>query len=327
MRMRSALFVFMPLAALLAGCPVWGSNDDDGGGSNPDECRTHGDCRIGYYCDASEDECTPSETCDDDEDCDASEHCDFRDTCVPDVPGGCRTTADCSGSEVCVEGFCRNVTTGPDNEVCQFNYQCGGGRICVDNVCTPQCTNDASCGSGQSCVSNRCVPNNDQCDRSSDCDDDAHCVDGRCLPDCRDSGTCEDGQDECSTDDQFCRPDWQPNGFCDDDSDCNAATGSVCDLVDHVCRVKCGGCTVDTDCRPMGSGTATCDTGSGLCVFDSGDPDGTATAGEFCQLRDVQLQICDAGDGYCHTTSEGVAECQTPADCDAGESCEDGQCE
>lgn len=323
MRMRSALFAFMPLAALLSGCPVWGSNGG-GGGSNPAVCRTNGDCRTGYYCEDLTDACVMSPTCDTDGDCTSAQHCDFRDTCVPDVVGGCRTTADCSGTDVCVEGFCRNATNDATNEVCQFNYECGGGRFCINSTCVTPCTSNAACGSGQSCTNNRCVTNPNECDTTRDCDGSEHCVEGRCLEDCQGSPTCSNAQDACNAEDDFCRPDWEPRGFCDGNEDCNTAAGSVCDLADHVCRVRCGGCTVDADCRPMGAGTATCN--AGLCVIDSSDIDMNATANEFCQSRDVQLAVCDAGDGYCHTLSEGTVECQTQANCGAGEICTDGQC-
>lgn len=326
MRMRSALFVFMPLATFLAGCPVWGS---DGGGSvtNPPVCRTNGDCRTGFYCEDSSEVCVMSPTCTDDGDCSSAQHCDFRDTCVPDVVGGCRTTADCGANQACVEGFCRNATDDSTNEVCQFNYECGGGRLCIDSTCVFPCTSAAQCGSGQLCTDNRCVADPSECNTSNDCSSSEHCVDGRCLEDCRTSNTCTSAQDECNDNDDFCRPDWQPSGFCDGNEDCNQAAGSVCDLTDNVCRVRCGGCGTDADCRPMGAGSATCNMGTGLCEIDSSDIDAVATANEFCQSRDVQLAVCEAGDGYCHTLSEGSVECQTQADCGAGESCTDGQCE
>lgn len=326
MRMRSALFAFLPLATLLAGCPVWGSNGN-GGGSNPSVCRTHGDCRTGYYCDEDLDACVMSPTCDDDDECTSAQYCDFRDTCVPDAPGACRTTADCTGAQVCVEGSCRNATNDASNEVCQFDYECGGGRKCVNNNCVAQCTGNADCGSGQTCTGNLCVTNPNECDTTRDCPSNEHCVEGRCLADCRGTSTCSDPQDACNDADDFCRPDWQPSGFCDGNEDCDQAAGSVCDLTDHVCRVRCGGCDEDADCRPMGAGSATCNMGTGLCVIDSSDIDMVATANEFCQSRDVQLAVCEAADGYCHTLSEGTVECQTQANCGAGESCIDGKCD
>ena len=201
------------------------------------ECRTHGDCVQGEYCDSSTDTCTDSNTCTDDSACSDGFICDFRDTCVPEVPGACRADNDCAATERCIEGFCRT----PEN-FCQLSLDCAAGQSCVDGACIYLCVDDSSCGSGSSCQDTLCQPVS-ECQNSSECGADEHCVEGRCLADCQTSASACGAADYCG-DDAFCRPDWRGTPFCRNDSDCDS--GSRC--VEGSCRTPCPGGT-DLECR------------------------------------------------------------------------------
>jgi hypothetical protein len=301
----SALFT-LPLVMLLGGCPVWGSDNSSGGGTT-DSCRTHGDCDVGTYCDGSG-RCVASNTCASDVQCTLSQNCDFRDTCVPDVAGACRYDADCESTDVCIEGFCREVGV----ETCQFDLECATNN-CVDNACTPTCSSTSQCGSGQVCnnLTGRCEVNATECDTSSQCSGNEHCVDRRCLPDCE-SSSCSDAQDTCG-DDHFCRPSWEQAGFCSSNTQC--APGSTCDIPTGVCRIVC------TAASPLVTG------------YSGGSCGGSfATADCACQSADAQFPTCgitsSAGDDdFCRTAGEQMSDCQTRSDCASNQHCVDGACE
>ena len=155
--------------------------------------------------------------------------------------------ADCTGEDVCVEGFCRDPL-----DACQFAYECGPGQACINGGCAPICGSDDDCGSGATCQGGFCRPT-PECTTTAECGSGEHCVDGRCLPDCRGGESC-DALDYCAEDD-FCRPDWRRDPFCDDDGDC--AMGSIC--VDGACRTPCPSGTND-QCLMTDVSLTVCDT-------------------------------------------------------------------
>lgn len=289
---------------LLGGCPVWG-----GGGTSgpvPGSCRTNGDCAAGTYCSATTNKCVASIPCASDSACTSTQNCDFRNTCVPDVTNACRTDIDCSGGDVCVEGFCRT----PGIDTCQFDLECASG-LCVDSACTSSCTNASQCGSGQVCTGNRCVNDPTECTATSGCSSGEHCVSGRCLADCT-SSSCTNSNDACG-DDHFCHPDWQQSGFCNNNSDC--APGSVCQISTGICRISC------TAGSPLVTGYS-----GGACggAFSNADC--------ACQSADTQFPTCGlsstpADDDYCRTIGEQVSDCEVQSDCAANQHCVDGSCE
>lgn len=242
-------------------------------------CVTHGDCAEGRAC--VDDECTPTSVCGLDGDCSdagAGYVCDERGTCVP---GSSCSAATCMNG-VCIDGTCR-----PNDQVCQFNRDCGTGRACVNNECTELCGAGRECPTGQECVGGLCrdrTGGDPECTLSSDCPMGDHCDGGICRDGCTTDTQCADSE---YCDAGLCRPDWHPEPFCTTDADC--AMGSRC--VDGVCRTPCPGAT-----------------------------------NEECMRFDVQLTMCGS-DGYCYTQNESNPECRTAADCAAtSEDCIDGIC-
>ena len=221
----------------------------DGGQDAGLSCRTDGDCAAGFYCDDTTRVCAPSSTCSTDAECTTATFvCDFRDTCVPLVSGACRSADDCSGTEACIEGFCRAET-----DYCAVNTDCGASRVCLNGACTDLCFggSDETCGSGQACVDGYCRADTSECSASAECEAGEYCVGGRCLPDCE-SAACADADDVCG-DDSFCRPDWTESPFCSGPSDC--ASGSDC--VSGVCRTPCPTGT-DEECTMTDPDLAVC---------------------------------------------------------------------
>lgn len=201
----------------------------------PTMCRLDGDCTVGSWCDDGT--CTPSGACTADTECATGFWCDFRGTCVPRDPDACRAHADCTGTELCIEGYCR-----ARDAACELDRDCAPGNLCVNSECTEPCTADDTCSAGDTCQDNFCRPAS-ECDTSSSCARGEHCVDERCLPDCLPPGTTCTAGSYCAPEDQLCRPDWEPEPFCAEDSDCMA--GRTC--LDGVCRTPCDTMT-DAEC-------------------------------------------------------------------------------
>lgn len=315
-----ALWLALPLAALLPGCPVYlgpgerpacemtsecpsGLECIGGRCTSTVECSATVACPAGEVCNAGTCEpgpttcrthgdcapgamcdagiCEPSTLCTVDSECDTGFWCDFRGTCVPRDPAACRTTADCDTSEICIEGSCRART-----DTCQFDYQCPAGSSCVNAECTDVCTTDSDCAAGDVCTDHFCRAGQD-CTTSATCATGEHCVDARCLPDCRTAG-CAAGS-YCD-EDQFCHPSWQEEPFCSFDSDCQ--TGRVCRM--GVCRTPCETMT-DAECM-------TIDATLPLCRLDSA-----------------------IGDYFCAAT-DAAPECHFAEECTAPESCVNAIC-
>jgi hypothetical protein len=287
MRRLPLLALLLPVALMLGGCPVWGP--DDGTRRAPDApppvgdtCESDHDCPLGAICDFtdgvcvegcySDDDCPLGAICDldagmctegcySDDDCPVGRYCDPEiDRCVSDA-GGCDTTSDCSGSQVCVEGGCRD-----QESTCQFNNQCGAGRACVNNACVDLCTSDATCGSGTACIGGLCRPVA-ECSHGGHCGAGQDCVGGRCLTDCSEGGVCPSSADMCD-EDGYCRPDWRPRPFCTTEAQC--ADGRLC--VDGSCRTPCPTGT-DLECQSYDHQLQVCG-GDNLCYTgNEADPE------------------------------------------------------
>jgi len=270
-------------------------------------CVTHGDCDVAFMCDISS--CEPSITCTGDAECQTSpagagSWCDYRGTCVPHGTGDCRTAADCTNGDLCVEGRC---TTLPNP--CQFQYDCPAGTACVNAECTAICTSDAGCVAGDTCSPDHfCQPEVD-CETSAMCATGEHCVGGRCLVDCHGSslGMCPTAGRETSYcgDDSFCHPSWQPAVTCTIDAahpgpQGNCQTGRHC--LAHVCRTPC----------PDGAM-------------------GSAQGNAQCLTMDSTLPYClldtASGEYLCNATMTGTASCRLSSDCAGGQDCVNAACQ
>jgi hypothetical protein len=262
-------------------------------------CETHGDCPVGQMCDVQA--CTASTTCHADADCTMSGFwCDFRGTCVPHTTGQCRTGADCTGGDLCIEGVCTHASA-----TCQFEYDCPPGTACVNAQCTGVCAQDSDCVAGDSCntTSHFCEPTVD-CETSAMCAGGEHCVNGRCLNDCHASGsTCTGGAHQtayCATGgDSFCHPSWQPAAFCPATP---CAAGRTC--LSGVCRTPC---TIDTTHPAPGGNCGTIDAALPYCVMDTAS----------------NMTLCSA------TMSGMTPQCRTNADCTSSTQhlCVNAQCQ
>lgn len=307
----------LPLATLLAGCPIY---FDDGGGHRPPVhrdggtirvdaggpiplCRSDRDCAAGMICETAvgicvpgpvtclvdgdcptgdacvAGTCEPAPTCTTDNTCGVGEWCDGRGTCIDPPAGACRTVADCAAGQVCVGGACQDVA-----DTCQFNRECGAGTVCLDNACTPICNASTPCPSGTVCIDSYCQAAT-ECATSSDCAAGEHCVGGQCFVDCHLGAGCPVG--EFCADDGFCRADWREVPVCVLDSDC--MTGRVCR--EGVCRTPC-------------------------------------TDDASCQRRDAQVPLCRpvGAELFCFAATEGAPECRVATDCAGLEHCIDGDC-
>jgi hypothetical protein len=310
---NSRVYSFLPLVALLAGCPVYGSGPVHRGVNVscvddydcPSDaycdwesnecfaydfgiCLTDGDCPVGSYCDYTDGGCyIPAVAeCSVALDCQSGFECDFRDTCRPETFGTCLIDGDCSAASACIDNLCT-----PLADTCRFDFQCAAGFACANNRCQMLCGPETRCPSGTSCQDNLCQPNFGECVDSTECPDLAtNCVEGTCLRRC-DQG-CEQATEVCDPQ-GFCRartlPDPNaPTPFCRDDSDCN---GTLC--VEGVCRTEC---------------------------------DITAPApDDLCASYDGQVPLCGP-DNLCYAESELLSNCSVQSDCLSGESCIDGRC-
>lgn len=179
--------------------------------------------------------------------------CDYRGTCVPRPPNGCRSHADCSVGNLCIEGYCRTRS-----ETCEFDTQCRVG-VCVNNECTLTCTRNVQCAAGDTCRGGFCRPAN-ECVTSSTCDDGEHCVDGRCLLNCQAGEAVCSLESHCALEDQFCRPNWAPKPLCHEDTGCRFGTRCVSGLCRFECTTHEACQRIDTQlrfCLPEG-GTSYC---------------------------------------------------------------------
>ncbi len=310
---HSRVFSLLPLALLLAGCPVYGSGPVQRGVQVscqsdydcPSDafcdwesnecfaydfgiCLTDGDCPVGSYCDFEDGGCyIPAVAeCLGDVDCQSGYECDFRDTCRPESYGTCLVDGDCSEGSLCIENLCT-----PLAETCRFDFQCAAGFACTNNRCQMLCGPETRCPSGTSCQDSLCQPNFGECIDSSECPDLAtNCVEGTCLRRC-DQG-CDAATEVCDAQ-GFCRartlPDPNaPTPFCRDDLDCN---GTLC--VEGVCRTECD--------------------------ISASAPD------DICASYDGQVPLCGS-DNLCYAESELLSDCSAQSECLSGESCVNGSC-
>lgn len=265
-------------------------------------CETHGDCDPGRMCDitATSGSCVPSTTCTSDATCMTGFWCDYRDTCVPRNPGQCRSQADCTGTDRCIEGTCHTLPT-----TCQFAYDCPAGTACVNAECTAVCHAETDCAAGDTCNTHThfCEPMVD-CSTSAMCPTGDHCVDGRCLADCHTGASCPTSGVEtsyCDPADHFCHPGWQPAIACTHEGvQAECATGRLC--LSHVCRTPCP---------------------DGMTSQAAGDAQ--------CQSIDSEVPHCildTASTRYlCNHSTTATASCRVSSDCTGSQQCVNAACQ
>jgi len=163
-----------------------------GGTSGPCPCAASSDCSTGDVCVSGS--CEPSTTvCKFSSQCAANEVCDDG-KCVPScggTSGACATGFTCSSKNVCEP----NPGTG-----CKTSADCkGSDPVCVAGTCAPACTTDSQCPTGDYCDQGACVvdtrpkPNcmtNKDC-LSTDGGPAQQCIAGYCEYTCKTDNDCE----------------------------------------------------------------------------------------------------------------------------------------
>lgn len=342
---------------------------------NPASPQRAGDAKFGSFCVDGEciTPCEPPVLCLYDNECPEGEICVDRPGRAAGESGprstkycqpGCRTNAQCTGNDRCVDGICQ--------ERCTSSNQCGPGSGCVGGQCTQIgsiCS--GTCPPGQSCNSDgRCVQDEicigpgcgQTCITQSDCAFGYACVSGSCqkarnnfeeIEVCRDEEVCgqrfdEDGNligdFDCAVIER-CRTQrvYQPIASsifeCECFETCNQS-GQCAQLVcssdaDCSCGLCVNGacvpeeCNTDTDCDVKeacigGKCTPICETDA-----DCEEPEVCLSDG-FCGPACEPIIQCSANDQcpddfYCDGTICQYG-CRVDADCTGGGSCLDGSC-
>jgi hypothetical protein len=212
--------------------------------------------------------------------------------------------SDCTGGQVC--DF-RGVCVDPIPGGCSNDAECEAGQLCIEGACrapADTCQFEYECGPGRACVNGGCV---NICGSNADCGSGTVCEGGFCVPnpgECTSSAQCESGE-RCV--DGRCLQDCRTTG-------CENANDYCAD--DGFCRPRWQRdpfCSNDSDCA---AGSRCID---GACRTPC--TSGTATE---CMMTDVSLTVCSAM--LCYTTAESNPECESAADCGAGERCVNAIC-
>ncbi len=313
-----------------AGCTVTGCE-------YPQVCATHYGCtssvcfcsEAGWVCstDCGGGTCVdPGEACSADSDCDFGAGWCQDGVCVP-----CENTYGCDSSclnpsEAEMRNGCYTCRCVEPN-ACVADAECDEGEICQPgDLCLDWClAGDPAC-----CYGNQCVPGGgDLCTSDADCTAGAEwCEAGRCVQ-CDNSGlacflACVEGEELAER--NGCFPcECVPITECKSDADC--ADDAVC-LAGDLCLFYC----------PAGDPTCcygnTCVGGSGAACSSDAD---CAAGFEWCEAGrcvacDNSGQYCDlaCGEGFEFAPERNgcqpcgcvpISECQSSADCNAGEVC------
>lgn len=256
------------------------------------------------------------------------------------VPRGCRVDKDCPGTQLCINGGCREPK-------CP-NTPCPPGELCVDGQCTPDPCLNKQCPTGQYCRAGQCI------DPCASCPAGARCVDGKCVTDpcanvsCPKDQVCQNGScvPECCTTDscknnRICRacqcfnPPCQ-GVTCPGSNVCNKDTGN-CEPPTGACDVDKNQCPnndvcINGKCEPPGCYTEqTCADGkvciNGKCE-DNPCKNKQCKDNETCRPSDgLCVPVCDCKPGQ--VCNNGVCEAN-PCDgktCPQGQICKNGNCE
>lgn len=327
--MRSLrLWLFLPLTALLGGCPVW--LDDQQSADSLLECQAHADCAPDEVCDVGF--CVVAPGCVDDSGCLASARCDGG-ACVPRPT--CATADECAAGEICMPGgFCAPPSP------CESHADCAEGTWCQESLCVvpPEgaCRGDSDCAAGATCVQDFCRDSAGLCQFDFECGLASNltprsCVDNGCSSVCETDDDCASSGTRCAS--GYCVPD---RSECLADVDCGAdsvcflgrcltscAEGGSCALAEDECSPD-GLCRPSWAPRPLCAGPEDCQAGSdcvdGVCRAPC--PEAPLT----CLNVDVQLTHCNQDTGYCEASVERTPECFGAVDCPTDESCVNALC-
>jgi len=292
---RFALLGFGLLASVLAGCPVFTDNGDQGG----PECTTR-DCSGPGVCTQPTD-CPINTTCGSDGQCHSGDctqsGCPSRFTCVVDpssqtascdpttgagggsptsstgttmsstssgMGGGSSSTGGSSPTSSSSTSSGMGGTGGapPKPVYCGHPSDCANGTICgKDGTCQPgPCSSSNTCVYGYSCVMGACQsPTQGACNSDADCSNGSVCIAG---PDGK-GGVCTTPANQCFDGSQCKSGENCVNGKCTlgckSNSDCR--DGFTCNTSTGVCSGIAQTCNVTNDC---GSSTEVCV--GGACV-------------------------------------------------------------
>ncbi len=316
--------------------------------SDPFECPQpqnlclQAQCVPGQGCQVSDIECPPPENLMFDAVCNPAtgdcfnvlRDCDDQDPCTEDIlrldgtcahrdiPGCCRSNADCPLSTRCAVFSCdldTNVCVESSNQNCCANDDdCDDGINCTIDTCeeaTGTCFyQPVICDDplNDLCAVNECSESSGQCvQQQRSCDDADMCTMDRCVPT---TGECLHVQ----------------SLFCDDGNEC---TADVCDADTGTClygfQRRCNDrnpCTVDT-CNPL----------TGDCMYTPIDVDDqNACTRDFCRVVEDQAEVvnepisCDDGNPCTDDICNPVTGCEhIERDCSAlanGNICLDASC-
>lgn len=315
MRLGTFEWMLVVTGVLMAGCST--SHEVD-----PDKCARDADCAAEQRCDTATGQCVARDTPKEDRNllCRTSTDCTITELCHPAAKAcvqTCESNSDCPDSAK----TCAAVSANDPRKVCQCstNELCNQGRqnanlVCslLDKVCAPKCAADGDCGSGRTCdtATGQCKVKQD---RNLSCTDSTDCLASElchprakvCVQTCAGDTDCSYSTNTCAA---VSATDTRKVCQCFANELCNQGRQTanlVCSELDKVCALKCA---ADGDC---GAGR-TCDTATGQC-----------------KVKEVRSPTCmDSVDclasELCHPTAKVcVQTCVSGADCpDSAKTCD-----
>ncbi|MBI5510446.1 MAG: hypothetical protein HY903_16945 [Deltaproteobacteria bacterium] len=247
----------------------------------------------------------------------------------------CVRDSDCPAEQACVGFMCEPRTGDRPSGACTKHQDCNVGLFC--NVPTGQCVqclNEDHCQVGEVCRADGTCGTDTGCSSNTECGGRVCDTATRTCVQCLTSANCPTGQ-TCR--DKQCLPDTGTNPVCQSQIQCDTYA-RICDATGH-----CVPCTSTPQC---GAGRV-CTNGS--CVSSTTPPgptDGSCTSSADCggqacvpglnmcmpcfsdfmcfDVNDLLTgvsKICDLMSGNCI-----APQCQTAAECPAGQGCYSGHC-
>jgi hypothetical protein len=279
-------------------------------------CNSNADCRDGFFCDVTANQCLSQTDCgpvDDETCCVLDSQCGFNNVCDAlrkKCVDGCRDDADCILGQACVRGLGQPIGQCAAG-VCSGNNLCAFGEICnSDGECVKDTRGDYCLGCAGGVQSDDCGTPGNFCLTDS--------VNGGefCGVDCRSGEACPFGY---SCNEVIIIPPQAPF--------CNA---EVCVIPEGENRGTCStsgtGCTKDDEC-PIGFPSGDCPNELGNCKVDqlrSCANDSECPDGDECVFQECRLGEGD-GFGYCSCTRD--SDCPDDRCTDINPVTQTGRCE